>query len=153
MRKFYLKFLLITLSGFSLLSCEEDVPVFNCEQNTVFQFAGSSEKWCGRSELRQYRISDDQENGSIFIRYPAGNVTINFLVSGSLIVGQNMTYGNEFGLAGDVGSVNSASMVITQLDRDQGLISFQFYFDYHAQTNLTHWDVNGTVTDLALEVE
>ncbi|MFK7952856.1 MAG: hypothetical protein AB8B73_08410 [Ekhidna sp.] len=151
MRNIYLKQLLISIIAFLLFSCEEE-PTFVCEQNTVFQFAGSSEKWCGRSETRQYNNDNGTERGSIFIRYPAGNVILSYSVPESLVVGQLMS-SESIGLSGDIGTINEISMVVTKLDREQELMSFTFDFDYHAHTNLTHWDVIGTVTDIALSVE
>lgn len=146
--------LIAAISCFTL-GCSNDEEPFLCETNTVFQFAGSSEKWCGRSEFRQYSYDEieDEENASVFVRYPAGNVTLIVYKVGQFAVGEVLTKGNGISLSGDIGSINSASFTFTKVDREAELVSFYFDLDYHAGSNLTHWDVTGTVTDLPLKVE
>lgn len=152
MKRAYRNILLITAVSYLAFSCEEEEP-FICETNTIFVFAGASEKWCGRSELRNYEEINSRETANIFVRYPAGNVTLLLNKDGQFRVGELLNQSNGFNLSGDIGSINSTSLTFTKIDREEGLVSFTFSLDYHAQSNLTHWDVTGTVTDLSLEIE
>lgn len=148
------KFLFFAFLILVFIGCKEEEAAEPCLSGATL-LIGDNNNRCGTMSRFSHRIRDNEEVFSLYLDYfPFGNADMS-LTPGTIFE-EGVTYQHLVGAnysAAHLGNINSFSITIEKVDRENQLLTLSFTLDGTVLDNNTSYVMSGTLEDMPLTDE